>query len=175
MLTGVTWRGDLSVPIRAILRGDGQPAYELHLPNRSCVAKLSNGRILDELAKELRAYLASDRLLPASVCTPLSYLVDELMADKCEWGCGTDAIHILDEFPMIHEPDGMRFHGTTCSFSGEMEPLFVELKLAQDRDSIASYDIRIGDAAKGLQRIPCGKRIRNGTPEAWLYTFTASF
>ena len=56
-----------------------------------------------------------------------------------------------------------------------IEPFFAVLRISEVSDTIVSYDLGFGDAARGLGTVPYGKHLRRADwffPTEWLFTFS---
>lgn len=59
-----------------------------------------------------------------------------------------------------------------------IEPFFGSVRISESGEANVSYDLKFGDAARGLGRVPYGKHLRYPSwlfPEKWLFTFSKTF
>jgi hypothetical protein len=119
------------------------------------------------------------------VCAGLAYLLGELLkrqegADRSIWIDGM--IPAWDHLPdavKVLSPVELTVRGSALWASGPRSPFwkapfFAQLQISDLGDRIISYDIRFGDASRGLEAVPCDKRLRRTDsffPSDWLFKF----
>ena len=59
-----------------------------------------------------------------------------------------------------------------------IEPFFGFVRVSDTADAIVSYELRFGDAVRGLAKFPYGKHLRRVDwffPTEWMFTFSKEF
>jgi len=83
-----------------------------------------------------------------------------------------DAIEVISENELIVRGTAYWVDGTGSYW---IEPFFGRVQVSAEADSIVSYELRFGNAARGLGTTPYGKHVRYVDwfkPTQWLFTIS---
>jgi hypothetical protein len=146
-----------------------------------------------KLAGFVHSYLAAFRRVDASqqqeelrwVCSGLEYLLGVLLQERDGWAGWVDGINpATDMLPnSISVVSAVELSVRGWAIWGEsagagpfwLEPFFGSVRISDTADAIVRYDLRFGDAVRGLGKFPHSKHLRRVDwffPTEWMFTFS---
>ena len=118
------------------------------------------------------------------VCSGLEYLLGERL-NECEgWGGSVDGVlpatDMLPDSVEVISPVALSVRGCALWLRKGpshcwIEPFLGSVQVSDASDTIVSYDLKFGDAARGLEKVPFDKHLRRPDwffPGEWLFTFS---
>jgi len=146
-----------------------------------------------KLAGFVRSYVGAARRGDSSqeeealrwVCSGLEWLLDGLLQASGGWSGWVDGIlPATDMLPdSIHAISAVEVSVRGRALWGEIaeegpfwiEPFLGSVQVSAAGDTIVSYDLKFGDAARGLGKVPFDQHLQRPDwffPENWLFTFS---
>jgi hypothetical protein len=149
------------------------------------------GELESKLAGYVRSYIDHASTGNASmkqealrwVCAGLERLLGELLEGDSEWIGWVDGIlpatDILPDTVDVISSTAMSIRGSALWGKNAAGPFWIEpfaclVEITNAQDILMNYELRLGDAAEGLGRVPYIKHVRKPQwfrPAQWLFTF----
>ena len=121
------------------------------------------------------------------VCVGLEFLLGELLSASDEWNGWIDGIQpatdmVPDAIEVVSSVT-LRIRGSALWARGRgsgpfwIEPFLGLVEISVTGDSIVNYDLKFGDAARGLATVPFDRHLRRPDwfcPAHWLFTFSSA-
>jgi len=118
------------------------------------------------------------------VCSGLEYLLGALLQERDGWAGWVDGINpamdMLPDSVSVVSAVELSVHG--WAIWGErgagpfwIEPFLGSVRISDTGDAIVSYELRFGDAVRGLGKFPHGKHLRRVDwffPTEWMFAFS---
>jgi hypothetical protein len=119
------------------------------------------------------------------VCSGLEHLLGVLLQERDGWAGWVDGINpATDMLPdSINVVSAVELSMRGWALWGEgagagpfwIEPFLGSVRISDTADAIVGYDLRFGDAVRGLGKFPHGKHLRRVDwffPTEWMFTFS---
>jgi hypothetical protein len=111
----------------------------------------------------------------------LEWLLGALLRSREDWNPWWWVDGFLSDTVKVSSPVELHVAGRVIWCDGERnegwwyDPLSAHIRLATSRDGLADYELKFGNAAYGLRRVPYDSFPRRAdwdSPEEWMYTFS---
>ena len=154
-------------------------------------AGLSESDLESKLARFVRSYIVASRTAHVAeqeealrwVCSGLEWLLGGRLEGVDGWTGWVDGIlpateMLPDGITVISAVElqirGQALWGERAAGPFWINPFFGSVQISEGSEEITNYELRFGDAARGLGRVPYGKHLRRADwffPAEWYFTF----